>query len=74
MTPNRVGASMTLLFSLAFVIGIFSPMLAGWIGDNWSLLLAILVSSLLSIFGTVAGLMVKDPGPGAKKKEAQIAE
>lgn len=70
MTPNRAGAAVTMLFAIAFFSGIFSPMLAGWIGDNWSLLLAILVSSLLSIFGVIAGALVKETGPGRKKKEA----
>ena len=69
MTPNRVAAAFAIITSCGFVGGIVGPPLAGWIGEAYSLGLAIGLSGIPCAIGLVACLMIRETGPGAKNKK-----
>ena len=67
MTPTLVGAAHALISSFGFASGLISPAIAGWMGDIFSLRLAIFLSALPCMIGTIACLMIRETGPGARE-------
>lgn len=67
MTPTLVGASFSLISSFGFVSGLIAPAVAGWMGDNFSLRLAIFLCAFPCLIGMIACMMIRETGPGAKR-------
>ncbi|MDL2253918.1 MFS transporter [Ruminococcaceae bacterium OttesenSCG-928-I18] len=70
MTPTLVGASWSLITSCGFVSGLIAPTVAGWMGDNFTLRLAIFLCAFPCLIGMIACLLIRETGPGAKNKKA----
>lgn len=69
MTPTLVGASFSLITSFGFISGLIAPAVAGWMGDNFTLRLAIFLCAFPCLIGMIACMMIRETGPGAKKKK-----
>ncbi|MDL2254409.1 MFS transporter [Ruminococcaceae bacterium OttesenSCG-928-I18] len=69
MTPTLVGAAFALITSCGFAMGFVAPALAGWMGDNFTLRLAIFLCAFPCLIGMVACLLIRETGPGRKNKE-----
>jgi CP family cyanate transporter-like MFS transporter len=70
MTPTLVGAAFSLITSCGFVSGLIAPAVAGWMGDNFTLRLAIFLCAFPCLIGTFACMMIRETGPGAKMKHS----
>lgn len=70
MSPTLVGAAFALITSCGFVSGFIAPPVAGWFGENFSLNLAIGLCAIPCTIGMIACFMIRETGPGAKKKAA----
>lgn len=68
MTPTLVGAAFALITSCGFVSGFIAPVVAGWMGDNFTLRLAMALCAIPCLLGLLAASMIRETGPGAKKK------
>lgn len=72
MTPTLVGAAFSLITSCGFVSGFIAPAVAGWMGDNFTLRLAIVLCAIPCLIGMFATMMIRETGPGAKNKRLDV--
>jgi MFS family permease len=64
MNPTLVGAAFSLILSCGFVSGLIAPAVAGWMGDNFSLRMAIFLCTIPCLIGMFACMKMPETGPG----------
>ena len=74
MTPTLAGAGYAFITSCGFAMGFVAPILAGWMGEVFTLRLAIFLCVIPCIIGMIACLMIRETGPGKPGKEVKAAE
>jgi len=68
---NR-GLAFGLLFSVGALPGAISPIIFGWIGDQWGLQASILFLVVTTILATLVALLMKDQGTRASVSELTV--